>query len=97
MVILPTITAALAGGARSARPDELDPPPPFITLFDVVLPDYAPPADAPPPPLPPPLLAQPAMPAAAAVDVIARNFLRELPLFVMLSPDDIRLPSRQLN
>ena len=48
-------------------------------------------------PLPPPLPAQPAMPAAAAVDVIARNFLRELPLFVMLSPDDIRLPSRQLN
>ena len=50
------------------------------------------------PPLPPPLPpVQPAMPAAAAVDVIARNFLRELPLFVMLSPDDIRLPSRSLN
>ncbi len=96
IVILPTITAALAGGARSARPAEADPLPPFIILFDVVLPDFAPPEDAPPLPLPLPPV-QPAMPAAAAVDVIARNFLRELPLFVILSPDDIRLPSRSLN
>ncbi len=54
-------------------------------------------AEEEPPLLPPLELAQPAMPAAAAVDATARNFLLELPLFIILSPDDIRLPSRPLN